>query len=142
MSTSQGTTMLMENDRTFGRTSRPGACTMSRGEAWKTCGDLGLEATRLYAAMFATSGVYMINYSICLASCTTALYNCAFTFGRQIRRSNTPYDFLQQSNSYTEDCSNAFHRYNEKLTHLTKKATDDIVKPVKVNTILAYAVIR
>ena len=96
----------------------------------------------MYANMFVTSGLYMISYNICLANCTTSLSNHAFAFGYQLRRSNTPFDFVQRSNSYTEDCLNALHRYNERLTHLTKKAVDDIAMPVTVNAILAYGVIR
>ena len=132
----------MDNDHTFSRTSRPGACTMSRADAWKTCRAPVLEATRMYANMFATSGVYMISYNISLANCTTSLSTRAFAFGYRLRRSNTPFDFLQQSNSYTEDCLNALDQYNERFTHLTQKAMDDIVVPIRINAILAYGVIR
>ena len=132
----------MDRDHTFKPTLGSGACAVSRGEAWKTCRFLVLETTRMYANMLATGGVFMISYNICLANCTTTLANRLLTFGHELRRNDTPFDLLRQSNSYTEDCLNALHRYNERVTNLTKNAVDDIAMPVRVNSILAYGVIR
>lgn len=134
--------MLMDNDHTFSRKSRPDACIVSRGEAWKSYRTLALEATRVCSNMLATSGFYLMHYNICLANCTMMLFNCASTFGREPRRTNAPFDFLQPSNSYTGGCMNALHQYDERLTHLTKNALDDIVMPIRINAILAYGVIR
>jgi hypothetical protein len=87
--------MLMDNDHTFSRTTRPDASPMSRGEVWETSKALALEATRMYANMFATSGVYMIGHNICLANCAITLSNCVFTFDRRLRRRNTPFALIQ-----------------------------------------------
>jgi hypothetical protein len=132
----------MDKRRALRQTATPSACEVDRGEAWQNCRAQALEATQIYVNMFATSGAHMISYNINLAHCATNLANCAFIFGFQLRRINTPSDFLQQSNNHIENCFHVLHRYNMTLTHLAKKAMDEISMPIKVNAILAYGVVR
>ena len=135
--------MLMDKRQEFRPTVvSPGACEVYNREAWQAGRAQLLEATRIYANMFATSGVNMISYNAHLAECVMALSNGAFTFGYELRRINNLSDFIHQSNNYTENWLNALHRYNAKFVQSADKAMDEIAKPAKTNAILAYGVVR